>query len=396
MNKLKELSEGATQKTEKPTEEPIKFKFTASIITLAAVGIILLIVAEITFIKDLPGHIATLIAHFGVAFIVAALVAFALEMPHNKEYIKKVLSDIVIKRDFLKTLDNAQLVTLRRDCDLARLGFPDEDTKGKFTEVEKSFYQYVAEEAWTSLITSHYRTDYTQSTIFSNNNCPNDFWIKKELTRYTLYRGIPTKNEKKENLKICRNVIFDIDHKLLQAQGSYPGNSNQCALTNEKCCFTECGEGCLFISTFQVTIGDIIYSLDLKNKILNPDKSGEGPIKVTITPQLSEGEVTMELNHEVIGDKFEVEIVQLGLVKKVKEMTSVKMNIPTRDAVFIFNFPEGVVTRTIYFGFREVDPFSNKDTNNVYARVPTWMFPGDGIAIAWWASPDKTGTSDRL
>lgn len=406
MNKPKESSEESneesTNKTKKPTKEPMKFQFAASIINLVFAGLILLIFAEMTT-EYIGGHTATLIAHLGVAFIVAALVTFALEIPHNREYIKKVLSDIVIKRDFLKTLDDPQLTDLRRDCDLARLNFPDEKTGGNFTrEVEHSFYKYVAEEAWTKLITSHYRTDYTKSTIFSNNNCPDGFWIKKDVTKYTLYKGIPIKNQKKEDLNVCKKVIFDIDNKLLQAQPSYKNSSNDCALTNQKCCFTECGkEGCLFISTYEVIIRDpirddaVVYTLDLKNKTLNPTKKGEEPIKITITPQLSEGEVAMEFNHQVVGDGVNVEIVQLGLVKKANEIASVKMNIPTRDAVFIFNFPEGVVTQAIYFGFRETNPFSNKGKNNVHARVPTWMFPGDGIAIAWaFDSSDLKGNNN--
>lgn len=413
MNKFKEMSEEPseglnkepTQKTKKPTKDPIRFQFTASIVNLVLAGIILLIIAEITTVvaevtTGLVWHTATLIAHLGVAFIVAGLVAFALEIPHNKEYIKKMLSDIVIKRDFLKTLDDPQLTSLRRDCDLARLNFPDEETAGgaggeggeggadDFTrEIGQSFYKYVAEEAWTKLITSNYRTDYTKSTIFSDNNCPDGFWLKKDVTKYTLYKGIPIKNEKKKDLKICKRVIFDIDHKLLEAQPGYPGSSN-CALTEQKCCFAKCKEECLFISTFQVTISDangnaVSYTLDLKDKTLNPIDEGPEPIKVDITPRLSEGEVTMGFNHRVVGDGINVEIVQSGLVKKVNEITSVKMNIPTRDAVFIFNFPEGVVTKAIYFGFREANPFSNKGNNNVHARVPTWMFPGDGIAISW-------------
>lgn len=343
-------------------------------------SVALLELSEFEFMAKLPFHAAAMSAHLGTAFFIAGLLTFALEIPDFTEYIAHILGNIVLKDEYLRRLGKEHLAKLRRDCDVVRLGLSKEET-------ENSFYKFVAEETWDRLIKSSYRTEYMLSAGYSKEGAPEDFWIKKQTTKYSFFRGLA-----EENLKIGINEIFETSPEEILSE---PGSTN-CIFSGKTCRFNDCSttqSRCTYISEFKLSIDDVSYLLCLDENVLKQQDSTLSrninhlpeSIPVIIEQNLPGGKTALRCLYSLPKDIDKAEIVfrEEKVIKIIGETTSIKMNIPTKDAMFVFSFPQGIIADAHYFGFRDENPFEGNGGNIVIARVSSWMIPGDGIALSW-------------
>jgi len=353
------------------------------IATLVLSGGFLLVVSELELVKPMQFHAAVILAHLGVAFIIAGLVTLVLEIPDYNNYVADILADIVVREEYLQRLSQEQLIKLRRDCDTARLKLSGEET-------HNSFYRFVFEETWDTLIKSHYRTEYTQTAVYTEKGAPDNFLVKTQTIKYSLHKGVSEKP-----LEVPIAGIFEIDHELIKSQPLQANNNQQtCKFTGEQCCFESCKpveHQCTFFSALILSIDDKSYALDLGSEqlLLKPiparashaDRSG---IPISFGRNLAGRKIGYSIKHLIPEkEKVDVTITETKLVRKTGEITGLKMSLPTKDGTFLFSFPEGSIVDATYFGYRDVYPFEKKETHYVFARVASWMLPGDGVALSW-------------
>ena len=151
-----------------------------SITILSGIAIVLLALWWNTPTGSLSGLFHLLnkfLENLGVSLLILGIIGILLEFRDWKEYFRERLSEIIVKKDYLKKLDQGELVRLQTDTLKAFFKTDDIDREGSFLNFFHNKIQ--------GYIGSPYRQNYYDSIVIEEYKEDDKYWKVTEVSTYT-------------------------------------------------------------------------------------------------------------------------------------------------------------------------------------------------------------------
>ena len=285
--------------------------------------------------------VGKLVEHLGVALIILGLVSVITDFDEWRKYFQERLAETIVKRDYLETLEEDQLLSLQTDTLKAFFNVEDIDRKGSFLEY---FHEKIRD-----YIGSPYREDTNITTNVTFADAKKDTLVIEETTSYECRKVGKFIQEHIqwfygfEDVKEVNNyeVRIEIPKKVFESpefKSRYPNQSEN----------------------------PIIFLMD-NTKLEKLDKDKKFGFKLSVKDY-----------NEINGLKITIDTKYV--IEKSMHLAW-KMTQPSKRVLFIFTFPEELEISSTTFGIAKED-FEVQHKKGFYSiNYDSWMLPYSGVAF---------------